>query len=185
MIIAFIGTVGSGKTLSAVYECYKYYRQGKRVFSNIHLKFPHIQLTFKRLMEMIRNKEELQDAVIFLDEVHIFIDARSSMKKRNKLVSYFILQTRKRNVRLLYTTQHLAQAEKRLRDTTDIICFCKNISDKTSLVNNPSTPLYIQQEYVMQWDEGVPPQRKIIIGNPVFPLYDTKQMIDDFDDDEE
>lgn len=113
IIIAFVGTVGSGKTLSAVYEAYKYYKyKGYTVYSNIGLKFPHIKLNRKTLDALIKEKKGLQDAVLLMDEVHISVDSRSSMSKRNKAISYFVLQTRKRNVRLLYTTQHLHQVDK-------------------------------------------------------------------------
>ncbi|MEI6887614.1 MAG: zonular occludens toxin domain-containing protein [bacterium] len=180
MILAFIGTVGSGKTLSAVEQCYLYHRDKHyKIYSNIKLNFPYTALNFKQLKYMIENKEQLQDVVIFLDEVHIAIDSRSSMTKKNKILSYFILQTRKRNVRMLVTTQHLAQIDKRLRDTIDILVFCKNLTNKTSTVKlDVFTPQFIQQEYLFQWADDVKPKRRIIHANPVYPLYDTKEIVD-------
>lgn len=178
MILAFVGTVGSGKTLSAVYECYQYYKRlGYTVYSNIGLNFPHVKLTRKVLDQLIKEKKGLQNAVLLMDEIHISVDSRSSMSKRNKAISYFILQTRKRNVRLLYTTQHLHQVDKRLRDTTDIICFCKNLSNKTSLVNN-ALHTYIMQEYLMQWKETAKPIQRQLYANPIFPLFDTTEIVD-------
>lgn len=185
MIIAYVGTVGGGKTCSAVYECYLYYRAGFKIYANIKLNFPHEPLTHKRLFEMIKNKEQLQDVVMLLDEIHIALDSRSSMKKRNRIMTYFLLQTRKRNVRLLYTSQHLHQCDKRLRDTTDIITFCKNISNKTSTVlSDPNEPCYISQEAIFQWREGAVPLVKVIHANPIYPLYDTREIVE-FDDDED
>lgn len=182
MIEVFLGTVGSGKTLSMVYEGYKYYRRGLKIYANFKLNFPYEPLTYKRLNEMIQNKEQLQDAVLLLDEIHIAIDSRNSMSKKNKIISYFILQTRKRNVRLLYTTQHLHQVDRRLRDTTDILVMCDNMTNKTSLVNSNGKDIFIRQSYVLQWKNDARPRTKIIYANPVFPLFDTKEMID-FDDD--
>lgn len=185
LVIGFIGQVGSGKSLSLVYEAYKYYLRGHTVYSNIKLNFPFIPLTFGRLQQMIENKEQLQDAVLLIDECHVFIDSRNSMKKRNKIVSYFILQTRKRNVRLLYTTQHLAQVEKRLRDTTDIIVFNKNLSNQTSLVSSGEyKPTYIRQEFLFQWSDNPKPKTRVIYGDPVFSLYDTREIIDMEDDED-
>lgn len=167
------------------YEAYKYYLRGHTVYSNYKLNFPYVPLTFGKLQKMIENREELQDAVLVLDELYIHIDSRNSMKKRNKIMSYFILQTRKRNVRLLYTTQHLAQVEKRLRDTTDIIVFNKNLSNQTSLVaNDGSKPTYIKQEYLLQWADNPKPKTKIIYADPIFPLYDTREIIDMEDDED-
>lgn len=151
---------------------------GKTVYANLRLSFPHVQLTFAKLESMVNNKEDIQDAVILWDEAHIFLDSRSSMSKRNKIISWWILMTRKSNIRLVYTTQHLHQIEKRLRDTTDIICFCRNISDKSSTVAAGIPEVWIQQEYVMQWADDTTPLRRRLYGTPVFGLYDTKQVID-------
>jgi nanoRNase/pAp phosphatase (c-di-AMP/oligoRNAs hydrolase) len=132
---------------------------------------------------MISNKEQLQDAVLCIDEVHVWLDSRSSMQKKNKAITYFILQTRKRNVRLLVTTQHLGQTDKRLRDTTDILVFCKNLTNKTSTVSMDRTiPVYIELKYVFQWADDNAPKTRIIFANPVFDLYDTKEMIDPGED---
>ena len=96
MIITFVGTVGSGKTLAMTYEAWKYYRQGFKVYSNYNLSFPHTKLTKAVFDGMIAHKEQLQDAVLCLDEIHVWLDSRSSMQKKNKVITYFILQTRKR-----------------------------------------------------------------------------------------
>jgi hypothetical protein len=184
MIECFIGTVGSGKTLSAVYECYQYYKQGYTVYTNIELKFPHTKLTKRVFDVLVKEKKGLQDAVIFIDEAHIWLDSRSSMMKKNKVITYFILQTRKRNVRMLVTTQHLGQVDKRLRDTIDILVFCRNMTNQTSLVKDASIPVYILQEYVFQWRDDMTPRKRSLYANPVFPLYDTSEIVD-FTDDEE
>lgn len=178
MIIAFLGTVGSGKTLSAVREAFQYYKMGHTVYANMGLSFPHVKLDKKTFDTLIENKEGLQDAVILIDEMHIWLDSRSSMKKKNRLLTYFILQTRKRNVRMLVTTQHMDQIDKRLRNTLDIIVYCKNVSNKTSLVTNART--IIKQEFWQPYasDPNKPPQQRLILANPWFDKYDTKEMVD-------
>lgn len=177
MILSFIGTVGSGKTLSMTYEAWKYYKLGYRIFSNYHLEFPHTKLNWKILETMIAERTQLENAVIAIDEMHIWIDSRSSMEKKRKGITYFILQTRKANIRLLYTTQHLGQVDKRLRDTTDILVFCRNMTNKTSLVADDSVDVYIQQEFVYQWRENMKPAVKVIYANPVFKLFNTKEIV--------
>ena len=164
------------------WEGFQYFRRGFKVYSNYGLKFPHTLLTKKVFDEMIKNKEQLQNAVLLLDEMHVWIDSRSSMKQKNKGITYFILQTRKRNVRLLYSTQHLHQVDKRLRDSTDVIVFCRNLSNKTSTVKSADAPTYILLESVFQWREEMTPKKRILYANPVYPLYDTTEMIDWTDD---
>lgn len=205
MIIAFIGTVGGGKTLSMTYEAFKYHnmctvcqhhalkhRDEERcgvvgcdcphlirfqVYSNYHLAFPHTKLTKKVFDEIIQSPQGLTNAIVCLDEVHIWIDSRSGMQKKNKTITYFILQTRKRNVRLLVSTQHLHQIDKRLRDTIDILVFCRNMTNKTSTIQDNKKKVYIGQEYLFQWKES-PPKNKMLFANPVFALFNTEEIID-------
>lgn len=191
MIILFIGTVGSGKTLSMTWELYQYYCQGYQIYTNYRLKFPKlpgckepILLTKKLFDKMIKEKHQLQNAVLGLDEIHIWIDSRGSMEKKRKGITYFILQTRKRNVRLLASTQHPHQVDKRLRDSVDILSHCRNLTNQSSIVKDPKIKTYIMQESVFQWKEGMKPKGRILFANPIYPLFDTTEMID-MDEEEE
>lgn len=159
------------------YEAYKYHLKGMTVYSNYHLNFPHIKLTKAVFDELLSDPVGLQDAVLCLDEIHIWIDSRSSMGKKNKIMTYFLLQTRKRNVRLLCTTQHLHQVDRRLRDTIDILVFCRNMTNKTSTVQDSSKDVYILQEYVFQWKDDARPRLKKLYANPIFSLFDTTEIV--------
>lgn len=169
-----------------VYEALQYYRQGFKIYANFGLKAPfeYTPLNKRTFDAMIKSKEGLTNAVLLLDEVHIWLDSRSSMQKKNKMITYFILQTRKRNVRLLCTTQHLHQIDKRFRDTIDILVFCRNMSNQTSIVNGEQKEMYIQNEFLFQWGEQ-PPRKRLLYANPIFPLYDTSEMIGYEDPDDE
>ncbi len=175
MILGFIGTVGSGKTLSMTIQAYNYHKAGFNIYSNYHLAFPHTKLTKKKFDELIEDKEQLQDCVLLLDELHIWLDSRSSGKTKNKAITYFILQTRKRNVRLLFSTQHFHQVDKRLRDTTDVLVYCDNLSNKSSIVK--AGRVILQQEYFYQYE---PKKRKktVFHANPYFGLFDTTEIVD-------
>ncbi len=170
VVLGYQGGMGGGKTLSAVYECYQYYRNGMTVFSNIGLKFPHQPFTLNKFLEMTKDNNSMKNAVILIDEAHIWIDSRSSMSKRNKLISYLINQSRKRSIRILYTTQSFNLIEKRLRDRTDILTHCKK---KT--LNGVD---YIIQESLIGVNE---PQTKIrkrkLQAKPVYGLYDTDEIV--------
>jgi len=180
MIIGFIGTVGSGKTLGMTREGYKYHLKGMKVFANYGLDFPHEKLTSARFTELIQENTQLQDCVIMLDELHVWLDSRNSMKKKNKTITYFILQTRKRNVRLLYTTQHFDQVDKRLRNTTDILVFCRNVTNQKSITEVGLTLL--EQEYFFQYGHS-PARRYVYLANQWYDLYDTSEIIDFTDQD--
>lgn len=156
-------------------EAYKYYLRGHRVFSNYRLSFPHTILTAKKLYSLIEEKDQLQDCVLLLDELHVWLDSRASMRKKQRIITYFILQTRKRSVRLLCSTQHFDQVDKRLRNTTDILVFCKNLSNKSSLVKGGITIL--EQEAFEQYGRGSP-RREVYCANPYYGLFDTEEIID-------
>ena len=71
--------------------------------------------------------ENLKNVAIGIDEFHIFCDSRIAASKRNRLISYFALQTRKRNVSLYFTTQFLDQVDKRLRRLVDYRIMCEAV----------------------------------------------------------
>lgn len=181
MILGFIGTVGSGKTLSMTKQAYEYYKKGMTIYSNYHLNFPYERLDKTTFDELISETRQLQDCVILLDELHIWLDSRSSGKKKNKTITYFILQTRKRNVRLLFSTQHFHQVDKRLRDTVDILTYCTNVTDKQSLVQDGNETIFIMQESFFQYEPDKVVKR-VFKANPYFILYDTREIIDFIED---
>ena len=169
MIAGFIGKMGSGKTLSMVRETLKYYNEGYTIYSNFHVEVPYEPLDFTKLFAMAEAQTPLNDVVILLDEVHILLDSRSSMKKENKVVSFWLNQTRKMGVKLYYTTQHLHQIDKRLRAGTDFFCFCEGIK-------------YLQKEReyficVNQITDGDNVREERFIGNKFYKYYDTNQII--------
>ena len=169
MITGFIGNMGSGKTLSIVRETLKYFEQGYKIYSNFELTIPYTQLNFDELFKMAENQDKLNNVVILLDEVHILLDSRGSMKKANKVVSFWLNQTRKMGVKLFYTTQHIHQIDKRLRSGTDIFIFCegwkylKNKKEYFICVNKVTNGDDVRQE--------------TFVGNKFFKFYDTNQII--------
>jgi len=124
MITGYVGRRGRGKTLLMTRRLFRRYQQGYRILTNYHVNFPHEKLDADRLMKM---GEDLQDCAIGIDELHVLMDSRNSQSGRNKLLSYFILQTRKRNVVLHYTTQHEMQVDVRLRRNTDYWVKCERV----------------------------------------------------------
>jgi hypothetical protein len=124
MIIGMIGNMGKGKTLSAVRYLYKWFRKGFTIYSNIHLKFPHIHIGMQELIDYANAETYLDKSIVFLDEAHTLLDSRNSASKRNKILTYFIVLTRKMGCNLVYTTQRYHQIDKRLRDNSDVVILC-------------------------------------------------------------
>jgi len=140
MIILVDGNRGMGKTLTAVKEAYAFGTKGYKILSNLKLDFPDKNIEWetyrmKDVMDYAKSKNELKDIVVLMDELQILLDSRMSMTKRNILISYFLMQTRKRNVHIIGTTQYLHQVDKRIRSTCDMFISCK-FDKKTDRVLN-------------------------------------------------
>jgi len=165
VVVSFEGGLGSGKTLGMTYMLYLEWKlMGRRIYANYHLNFPHEKLDLRDLLE---NLPQLNDVAIGADELYIVMDSRLSVSKRNRLLSYFALQTRKRNVTLYFTTQFLDQVDKRLRRLVDYRIMCERVGEslfKYTVFNLQSFPPSMHQFY--------------LLGERVWHLYDTTELID-------
>jgi hypothetical protein len=73
----------------------------------------------------------------------------------------------------MYSTQHLGQVDKRLRDNTDYFYICKKRIAKDG-------NLYIMQTLIT-YDGG---HKKLMLpAKEVFDLYDTHEIVNPFDND--
>ena len=127
MIIGIDGGLGSGKTALMTGYLYEDFKQGFDVKANYSLNFKHDTLDVLSLLEKNPN---LKDVSIGIDEITVFMDCRTSASKMNRLISYFILQSRKRNVTLYYTTQDFNMVDLRLINHTHIQIVCNCIYDE-------------------------------------------------------
>lgn len=169
MIIVIDGNRGQGKTLTAVKECYLFGLQGYTIYSNLELTFPSKDIIVKpyKMSDMIAyadSKSELVNAVVLMDEAHIVMDSRTSMTKRNITISYFLLQSRKRNVHIIMTTQFLHQIDRRIRSTADMFISCRFKKDKDMVFNR----LYFNN--IISY--------RSFKASSIFGYYDTNKIID-------
>ena len=166
--------MGSGKTLSLCRQVYREYKKGKKVISNMHFNFPYTPLTIEMLLEYDREDTDLQDCVLVIDEAHIYLDSRTSVSKKNRIISMFLVQTRKKNVHLYYTTQYFDQVDKRLRQNSDVVTRCRTIPYKQVgkvLIKITYNTMMIKEEF------GYRTKKTFFISNPFYNMYDTNQVI--------
>lgn len=170
MIIGFIGSMGSGKTLTMVKYAFTYHKSGYKVYSNIKLRFPYDEYSLQGLLDLTENNKDLKKSVLLLDEAHIFIDSRNSVSKKNKIISYFLLQTRKKGCHLFYTTQRFHQIDKRLRDNTDILIKCYTKTTKKgekytlNIINTFKDDCLVTKKYLYE-------------SKKYYKLYDTYEVV--------
>jgi hypothetical protein len=182
MIIGFIGKIGSGKTLSMVKSAFEKYKKGFTIYTNFKLIFPFkkgygeiINLDMQFFKDYGKSSLNLLNAIILIDEAHVFFDSRNAMLKRNKIFSKFVTQSRKRSVDLYYTTQDNSyesfyssgQVELRLRKLTDYIVFCEKVIEKDKL-------FVVQKIYD---NSGAVRESDIFTGDKYFPMFDTNEVI--------
>lgn len=169
MILSFIGSMGSGKTLSLVREAKNYYDKGYKIFSNIHLTFPHIKISRSDLLDYANRKEQFKNSFFLVDEFAIFVgDSRRSASERNIAISYFIVMTRKLGIILGLTSQTWNMIEKRVRENTDIFIECKSFQLSGGVV-------LIRNRYQASNGKSL---QKYFKGNSYFSLYDTLEIVD-------
>lgn len=165
-IIGIVGRRGFGKTAFMTAIGYDSYLEGYKVFSNYKLKFPHEYISLEELADL---PLRLHDCVVMMDEFHMGADAYDFFTKRARSITKFVTQLRKRRVTFLYTTQYIDQIAKRLRIQTDYI-FMMRPEGKgrfTAYVRDPHLPYDEQIVNAITRDL-----------TPVFPLYDTNEIID-------
>lgn len=174
MIIGYVGTRGRGKTLSCVREAYEHYLQGYEIFSNIKLNKKYFKtwhsIDNKTIIDWVKGDKQFKKAFFILDEVHIYLDSRMGMSKRNVIISYFVLQTRKRNVRIGYTTQFIDQVDKRLRQPTEVMIQCQNYIGESGM---------FQKNLVQHYETGRV-SYDTFRGSDYFDYYDTDEIINPF-----
>ena len=170
-IISFEGGLGSGKTLGMTFFIVaEHILMNKTVFVNYKLE--RIKFHPLDMNEMLVQMTNLQDVAIGIDEFHVFCDSRSAGKSRNRLISYFALQTRKRNVSLYFTTQFLDQVDKRLRRLVDYRIYCNTVGGD-----------WFQYDMI-DLTQTVPSERSFFLnGKGIYDHYSTDEIKDILEED--
>lgn len=129
IIIGFVGEMRSGKTLMMSYFLAQDYRLMKKdgrkplIFANYKLSFPCTVISPKSMSDAAVDKENdiFKECSIGIDEMHVFMDSRTSGAKRNRLIGLFCSQSGKQKNTLYWTSQFLRQVDVRLRMNTSIL----------------------------------------------------------------
>lgn len=169
-IISVLGDRGDGKTL--VMTALAWLNQkvaGLKVFANYHLlDIPYTYITFEELANF---PEDLEDAIVLLDETHIGVDAYEVFRKNNKAITKFSTQLRKRRIVLLWSTQRFNTVAKRLRQMTNYVLEV----EKTNIKGIIQCRVY---------DRGLEASNSfvkefVLDGRQFFGMYDTNEIIDE------
>jgi hypothetical protein len=169
-----VGKMGGGKTLTMTYFLFiLFVEKMMRILTNYSLTFPNRRDGYKpekiQLETLLDpNNKEMMNCAIGLDEFWLFADSRTSASKTNRLISYIMLQSRKRNVDIFITAQTYMQIDTRIRKNADYIIYCKK-SNK---------PGYIRFTIIPRDNPEKGMKTYQIDGSKIYGLYNTNEIID-------
>jgi GTPase SAR1 family protein len=113
-----IGRQGSGKTIFITKLATDEFENTQRkIYSNYTLfKLPFTKITLDSLLDMLdQNVDSLNNSIILLDEIHLYLDSLDFMRNNNRRLQTFFSQLRKRKILLLATTQYFMNVDIRIR----------------------------------------------------------------------
>lgn len=117
-----MGRMGAGKTLTmSMLTTYLAYKWKVPLYSNYHLAGSIPVNTEADLWKM-------HNGIFAFDELWITLDSRNF--KDNTSLTEWVNQTRKKQTVVFYTTQHIDQVEKRVRNATDYLLICRKWKGK-------------------------------------------------------
>ena len=106
-------------------------------------------------------------AAVLADELWFVVDARSTLKKRNQLMSAILLRSRKLDVHYFFTAQMIDQLDKRIRKVIDF--------SAVPIMNPQMTVAKLLIFMGSHIKRGTPPMHTIYFKTrPVFEMYNTK-----------
>ncbi len=126
MLDGFLGGMKKGKTILMIISEYPNYLDGRKIISNMEIRFPKVKGagTIERfsLLDLVRftdKDNEWHNLNIDWDEIYMNLESRlSAGKELNRLGSYLIFQSGKRDIDIKWTSQMFGTMDNRLRWAT-------------------------------------------------------------------
>lgn len=115
------GLQNDGKTLIGSKKCFEDWLNGRTIYSNTPLNIPHILFNKDFLIDMVKKGARLPNITWFIDEGWLWLDSRT----RERILSYFYLQSSKDNANIIFTSQTARQIDIRLRENLHYLLECK------------------------------------------------------------
>lgn len=122
-LYGIVGEMRSGKTLLMTLLGYNEKRRGNIILANYNPIYRDHYLKAEDVQNAIeeKNADFFKGCTLLIDEIHIWMDARASMKKKNVAISYFVTQSGKLDTTVYWTSQYMRQVDIRLKLNTQIL----------------------------------------------------------------
>lgn len=178
--IGILGDRGSGKTNLTTKYLYDAYLAGSRIVANYTLKFPHILMSFGEIRKV---PQELQGAVIGLDELVKGADSYDFFTKDTRALTDMVADLRKMHATTYYNIQRFSMAARRLRILTDGLILMDD-PDKYKMTYSDGRKAKIHREVcggifrtVYVDENGRIIRSKMFNGRPYWDKYNTDERI--------
>lgn|GEM_PF-2112380 len=178
-MIGIEGNIGSGKTIYAVRCAKRDSDRNIKIVTNLELtNIPYEKFDIEQFLNNDYSKT-LKNATVILDEITVYMDCRLGSSKQNLLMGYLVLQSRKRGLNIIYTTQDLDLVDyKRLVKYTNIVVYAQPI-----YVKNPDGKVIEQDDYRNYTIVDLRKRKDNITQfnmkiSPYYKYYDTDQIIE-------
>lgn len=168
MIIALIGNLGRGKTLSSM-------MLGHYLFYNTHYDRVVSNFETDLTTDYVSNPTQLDEktknveGLYLLDELWAWMDSRES--NQNSLMNELVINSRKRGCLIIYTVQDLSMVDKRLRNNTDYIGVCRHYDSSEVGSNHDVAQIQLFD------DNGLPVNVFTYNAEIYYGTYDTEEEV--------
>ncbi len=164
------GPLGSRKTLFSIVAAYAirdHLPFNYQIMANFTLSGAKKITCFQDIMNA-------ENAVLLLDEAHIFMNSRNYNSKENKALTQFGLVTRKRNLEVFFILPRLGSLDVNIRDISDFFHYMQLQS--ATVFHQVYTHDMISDEYALMGSNTY----SIEHFEPYYLTYDTREIPTNF-----
>jgi len=193
--IGIHGLERSGKTTFATWLALQSWALGKTIYANFALYFgervmddgsvintlepfgldPDAHEPPHKLDMGVLLSRDLKKCDIFIDEAHGWFDCRSSPSLGNRVMSWFLLQSEKRDINIYYIAHEPSMLDSRIQRHLRVQFLCEWVGD----IRHPKPSDYIRVFMVTRHLAQTPPFAVLKVPNPrlLWPMFDTRELV--------
>jgi len=177
MLIGIQGGLGSGKSIMLMRYLLMDYEKGFNIMCNMKdikgMKYEYLDI--EKLLNYENDNKQLENVTVGIDELTVLCgDCRRSSSKNNVIFSYLVLQSRKRNCNIYYTTQSMGMIDIRVVEHTHIVINAEKVYDEY----HNEIPDVAHYEIVDLRDSNKPQLDEFWMNlKPYYEYYNTDEII--------
>jgi len=164
VLVAIIGSIGSGKTLLMVLFAFL---SSREIYSNFKISLSRYKAL--EVMDLLELKDNID---VLIDEGYTWLESRTSGSILNRYLSYIVLQSRKRTIDIIISAQMFSSLDVRFREQCDLIIKCEKIVKKKKIAGFKYSFLFVESNLERTFFLDIKEARKY------FDMYDTYEIVE-------